>query len=78
MKTLRQLKKKNKVVIVRVDFNVPLKNKRILDDKRIKAAIPTIKKILQDFLRRVHGSEVKVFDVKDQDVSSSLMEELVS
>ncbi len=40
---------KNEKALVRVDFNVPLdKDYNITDDTRMKAAVPTVKKILDD------------------------------
>ncbi len=49
MRTIDQLNFSGKKAIIRVDFNVPLdKEFRITDDSRIRAAVPTIKKILQD------------------------------
>ncbi len=47
--TIDQLDLKGKKVLVRCDFNVPLnENREITDDRRIRASLPTIKKILND------------------------------
>ncbi len=47
--TIDQVELKGKKVLVRCDFNVPLnENREITDDRRIRASLPTIKKILQE------------------------------
>ncbi|CAW92467.1 phosphoglycerate kinase [Streptococcus equi] len=53
--TVKDLDLKGKKVLVRVDFNVPLKNGVITNDNRISAALPTIKYIIE------HGGRAILF-----------------
>ncbi len=72
MKTIRDFDLKGKKVIIRVDFNVPRKKNKILDDTRIKKAKDTIlyatkkkaKVILLSHLGRVKEEE----DLKKNDL----------
>ncbi len=52
-KTIRDFDLKGKRVLVRVDFNVPLDGSTITDDTRIRAAVPTLKAILEQKPRSV-------------------------
>ena len=47
-KTVKDIDLKNKKVLVRCDFNVPMdENRNITDNRRIVAALPTIKYLLE-------------------------------
>ncbi|WP_053826790.1 phosphoglycerate kinase [Lascolabacillus massiliensis] len=59
MQTMDSFNFANKKAFVRVDFNVPLDdNFNITDDTRIRAAVPTLKKILKDGGSVIIGSHL--------------------
>lgn len=67
MKKLSGVKKlKGKIVLVRVDFNVPVKDGIILDDFRIKRTLPTIDKL------RSKGAKVILISHFEEPIDNSL------
>jgi len=67
MKSIRQIKNlKGKKVLVRVDFNVPMKGGHILDDFRIRKALPTVKFLLKK------GAKIILITHLGEDGSESL------
>ena len=51
MKTIRDINVKNKVVLVRVDYNVPCEDGKVTSDLRVRASLPTL-----NYLRE-HGAK---------------------
>lgn len=73
MKSIKDIDIKNKNILIRVDYNVPLENGKIIDDLRIRESLPTINYLLENgankiilisHLGRPEGKENPKFSLK--------------
>ena len=73
MNTIDNLKNiSGKKILVRVDFNVPLKGSEVRDDNRVVAALPTIRKLLSEGAALVvmsHLGKIKWGKVDDAEIA---------
>ena len=82
-KIVSDLNVKGKKVLIRVDFNVPMKNGVITDDTRVRAALPTIEYVVNNGGKAIvfsHLGRVKVAeDIAKNDIApvAKRLEELI-
>lgn len=74
MKTIRDFDLKGKKVIIRCDFNVPMKNGKIQDDTRIKASLETIKYAIEKDAKVILLSHLGRIKTIEDKVKNSLSE----
>ncbi len=53
MKTIKDLDAKNKTILVRVDYNVPIKDGKVESDLRIRSSLPTINHLIENGAKRI-------------------------
>ncbi len=72
IKTIKEIDLKNKTIILRCDFNVPIKNNRITDDNRIIESLDTIRYILNQKSKLVILSHLGRVENKEDMKDNSL------
>ena len=70
-KSVDDINVKGQRVLVRCDFNVPLKDGKITDENRLVAALPTIKKLVADG-RIISRQGVWILDIRGLTGSASV------
>ena len=58
MKSISEADVKNKKVFLRTDFNVPMKDGKIVDDNRIKSALPTLNYLIDHKAKIILGTHI--------------------
>lgn len=53
MKTIRDFNPKDKTILIRVDYNVPVKDGKVTSDLRIRASLPTINYLLEHDAKKI-------------------------
>ncbi len=72
-KTIRDFSLKGKKVIIRGDFNVPLKGGIIVDDNRLKESLETIRYALKEGARLILMSHLGRIKTKEDKINNSLL-----
>ena len=72
MKYLKELNVKNKTVILRCDFNVSIKDGKIISDERIVSSIPTIEYLINEGSKIIIMSHLGKVKTKEDTINNSL------
>lgn len=71
-KGLKDLNVSGKKVLIRVDFNVPMKDGKITDDNRVREALPTIKYVIENKGKAIVFSHLGRIKTEDDVKKNSL------